>query len=262
MTDATAAAGGAPLSGAKVLAILLTFFGVIFAVNGVMMFDAISTFSGQTNDHPYEVGLKYNTQIAAAAAQNGRRWNVETTLSDGVRVTFRDADGQLLAGLTVSGVYAAPAAVKRDRAFAMTEVSPGVYSGPAAPAGMWDLRLVAQRDDAIVFQSESRLTLDVPALAAVNNEHWRVGVTVAGHDAFATFRDSDGQPVAGLAVSGQFAAPKADHARDRAFAAAETRPGVYAIDPAAVAAGDWDLELVAKRGDETPFQSRNGVIVR
>ena len=34
------------------------------------------------------------------------------------------------------------------------------------------------------------------------------------------------------------------------------------IAPAALAAGAWDLELDAKRGDEALFQSRNGVDVR
>ena len=65
----TLAAPRAPLTGGKVLAILLGFFVVVFAANGVMIFDAISTFRGQTADHPYEVGLKFNLELAAVAAQ-------------------------------------------------------------------------------------------------------------------------------------------------------------------------------------------------
>ena len=262
MADTTVATPGKPLTGGKVLAMLLTFFAVVFGVNGLMMFDAISTFRGQTNAHPYEAGLKFNAELAAAAAQNGRGWKVEMTMSDGVRATFRDAEGRPLEGLAVAGVFAAPADVKRDRVFAMTEIGPGVYAGPAAPAGMWDYRLTAKRGDETLFQTASRLTLDVPALASENAEHWRVGLTLAGRDAFVTFRDTDGSPVTDLAVSGEFAAPKEDRARNRAFTASQTRPGEYAIAPEALAAGDWDLEIVAKRGDDTPFRSRNGVVVR
>jgi nitrogen fixation protein FixH len=258
----TVATAGAPLTGGKVLAILIAFFVIVFGVNGLMMFDAISTFRGQTNAHPYESGLKFNTELAAAAAQNARGWNVEMTMSDGVRATFHDAQGRPLEGLAVAGVFAAPADSKRDRVFAMAETSPGVYAGPAAPVGVWEFQLTAKRDNETLFQTASRLTLDVPALAGVNDEHWRVGLTLAGRDAYVTFRDSDGSPVAGLAVSGVFAAPKGDRSRNRAFTAAEAAPGQYAIDSAAVAAGPWELEIVARRGGETPFQSRNEVVVR
>jgi nitrogen fixation protein FixH len=262
MADATVAAEGKPLTGAKVLAMLLAFFAVVFGVNGLMMFDAISTFRGQISDHPYEAGIKFNSELAAAAAQNARGWKVEMTMTDGVRATFRDAEGRPVAGLAVSGVFAAPADVKRDRVFAMAETSPGVYAGPAAPTGVWEYRLTAKRGAETLFQTASRLTLDVPVLAERNDAHWRAGLTLAGRDAYVTFRDTDGRPVAGLAVSGVFAAPKNDGGRDRAFTAAETRQGDYAIDPAALATGRWDLEIVARRGAETPFRSRNEVVVR
>jgi len=262
MTDATRVVEGKPLTGAKVLAILVGFFVVVFGVNFLMAYDAMSTFRGEAARNAYETGLKYNSEIAAAAAQNERHWKVDVTMADGFAATFRDADGHAVEGLAVTGAFAAPADAKRDRAFALVETSPGVYAGAAAPAGVWDLQISAKQDNQTMFQSASRLTLDVPALAARNDEHWRVGLTLAGGDAHLAFRDTDGRPVEGLAVSGVFAALKGDRARDRAFTATEVRPGDYAIAPAAVAAGAWDLELDAKRGDATLFQSRNGVDVR
>ena len=262
MTDSTRAAEDKPLTGGKVLAILLGFFAVVFGANFVMAFDAMSTFRGEATAHAYEVGLKYNSDIAAAAAQNERGWKVDVAMTDGFLATFRDADGHAVEGLAVSGVFAAPADSKRDRRFALAETNPGVYAGAAAPSGVWDLQISAKRDNQTMFHSASRLILDVPALAARNDEHWRVGLTLAGGDAHVTFRDTDGRPVEGLAVSGNFAAPMGDRARDRAFTASEVRPGDYAIAPAALAAGAWDLELDAKRGDEALFQSRNGVDVR
>src|SRR3569833_4147 len=134
---------------------LLTFFAVVFGVNGVMMFVAISTFRGQISDHPYEAGLKFNAELAAAAAQNDRGWKVEMSMTDGVRASFRDAQGRPLEGLAVAGVFAAPADVKRDRVFALTETSPGVYAGPTAPAGVWECQLTAKRGGETLFQSAS-----------------------------------------------------------------------------------------------------------
>ncbi len=156
----TASNEGAPLTGAKVLAILVGSFAIIFAVNGLMAYDAISTFRGEVNDHPYEAGLRYDSQIAAAEAQSERHWKVDVTLAGAVRASFRDAEGRPLTGLSVTGAFDAPADMRRDRAFALTEGEPGVYVGAAPPAGgVWDLRLKAAKGTQTLFQSLNRVTL-------------------------------------------------------------------------------------------------------
>ncbi len=160
MTNATTASTGGSLTGPKVLLILFAFFGVDFGVNGLMAYDAVSTFRGEVVDHPYEAGLAYNNQIAAADAQSERHWKVDVTLAGGVRATFRDSQGRPVEGLTVGGVFSAPADMNRDRAFAMRDAGGGVYVGAvSAPAGVWDLKLKATRDGATLFQSKNRVTL-------------------------------------------------------------------------------------------------------
>jgi len=160
MANATMAPAGGSLSGGKVLLILIAFFGLDFGVNGLMAYDAVSTFRGEVVDHPYEAGLAYNNQIAAADAQSERHWKVEVTLAGGVRATFRDAQGRPVEGLTVTGVFAAPADMNRDRPFALREAGGGAYvGGVSAPAGVWDLKLKAKRDGATLFQSKNRVTL-------------------------------------------------------------------------------------------------------
>lgn len=253
---------GKPLTGRKVLAIFLAAFGVVFVVNGYMAYHAISTFRGETADHPYEVGIKFNGELEKADAQAARGWKVDVALDGGAQATFRDADGRLLTGLTVAGVFAAPADTQRDRRFALVEISPGVYAGPAAPSGVWDLELSAKRGEATLFQSNSRLILDMPALASRNADHWRVGLTVMGSQAKARVRDAEGRPVEGLSVAGLFAAPKEDRTRNRAFTTKEVAPGDYLVEAAAVQNGIWDWEIEARRGEETLFQSRNQVEFR
>jgi nitrogen fixation protein FixH len=150
----------APLTGGKVLLILLGFFGSVFAVNFLMAYDAVSTFRGEVIDNPYEAGLHYDSQIAAADAQSKRHWQVDVTLAGAVRATFRDVQGQPLAGLDVSGTFAAPSDKSRDRRFTMRETAPGVYVGAPPPAsGVWDLELTAARGGATMFQSQNRVKL-------------------------------------------------------------------------------------------------------
>lgn len=161
MSNATTVSTRSPLTGGKVLFILLGFFGVTFAVDGLMTYDALSTFRGEVADNPYEAGLAYNDQIAAADAQSERHWKVDVTLAGGgVRAMFHDAQGHAIDGLVVSGVFAAPADMMRDRPFAMRETGGGAYvGGQSPPSGVWDLKLKATRDGETLFQSKNRVTL-------------------------------------------------------------------------------------------------------
>ena len=151
----------APLTGAKVLLILFTFFGVIGSVNALMVYDAISTFRGEVVENPFEAGLAYDSDIAAALAQSQRRWRVDVSLAGGsLSVTFHDARGQPVSGLIVTGAFAAPADTSRDRKFALEEAGDGAYIGAAPPAsGVWDLTVIAKSDGRTLFKSKNRVDL-------------------------------------------------------------------------------------------------------
>ena len=58
-----------PVTGRHVLMMMLGFFGVIFAVNGVFAFLAIDTFTGLETEQAYLKGLDYNRTLTAAAEQ-------------------------------------------------------------------------------------------------------------------------------------------------------------------------------------------------
>jgi len=152
---------GAPLTGPRVLLILCGFFGVIGAVNALMVYDAISTFRGEVVEHPFEKGLAYDSDIADAQAQVERGWKVDVSLSVGaLGVTFHDAQGQPLQGLDVTGAFAAPADMSRDQKFELSETGYGVYAGATPPqTGVWDLTLLAKRDGKTLFQSKNRVNL-------------------------------------------------------------------------------------------------------
>jgi nitrogen fixation protein FixH len=157
---------GATLTGGKVLLICFGFFGVIFGVDALMAFDAISTFRGEVTAHPYERGLAYNSDIAAAKAQEARDWRVDVSFTqDGpartTRVAISDAAGHPVEGLAVGGVFASPGDVRLDKSFALQETTPGTYVGQAKPSkGVWNFEIAAAREGKTLFRSKNRVSLD------------------------------------------------------------------------------------------------------
>lgn len=137
-----------PLTGRHVLIGILAFFGVIFAVNGVMTYVALDSFSGVAVDDSYRKGLRYNEQIKAADAQAALGWQTELAYraDDGVlRLTLVDRDGMPLRALSVEGILGRPASAQEDRGIAFVQSSPGIYEAQVGllPAGQWLAKLYA-----------------------------------------------------------------------------------------------------------------------
>ena len=103
------------LTGRAVLQWLVAFFGIVFAVNGVLVRAAISTFGGVETTSSYKAGLQFGHEVAVAERQDSLHWQVSGKLTrDGagqavLDVTARDAQGALLAGLTADARLAHPA---------------------------------------------------------------------------------------------------------------------------------------------------------
>lgn len=157
-------AGGRPLNGWMVLAIFVGLFFIVLGANGAMTYFALKTFSGEVIAHPYERGLAYNREIAAARAQESRDWKVDVRLAPAsadktqIIVTLRDAAGAALNGLDLEAVLIAPANLKQDIRVRLEEQGDGSYAGDAAfIAGRRDLVLSAKRAGQEVFRSQNRL---------------------------------------------------------------------------------------------------------
>ncbi len=158
---------GKPLTGWKVLAILLGFFGVIFSVNAYMAYSAISTFSGEVEPHPYEHGVAYNSDIAHAREQAARGWKVDVSLERAgpgetrILVTAHDAKGAEVSAIALAATLASPVDKKQDRSVKLQETAPGRYEARvAAPPGVRDLVLTAEQGGREIFRSQSRLKID------------------------------------------------------------------------------------------------------
>lgn len=157
-----------PLTGGKVLAMLIAFFGIIIGVNTLMMRLAIGTLPGTEVDSPYVAGLSYGQEIAAARLQAARHWQVSAHVArmsgggSSVRVEARDAEDRPLTGLTFSARLERPTDKRADITVALTESGRGIYEGAAAavPAGQWDLVTAGESHGQRVFVSKNRVILN------------------------------------------------------------------------------------------------------
>ena len=154
------------LTGRAVLIWLVAFFAVVFAVNGVLVHAAISTFGGLETQSSYKAGLQFEHEIAVAERQDALHWKVEGKLTREAKgeaaldVTVRDAGGAPIGDLTADARLAHPADERLDRTIAIRPVGAGIFHGQAtAQAGQWDLIVDFYRNDKRLFRSRSRVTL-------------------------------------------------------------------------------------------------------
>ena len=154
------------VTGRMVFVCLVAFFGIITAVNAVMIRAAVSTFGGVETESAYQAGLAFAQETAQVAAQDARHWHVEAHTSraaDGailVEVSAKDADDRPLAGLQATARLVHPTDRRADRVVAIGERGTGQFQGTAmALAGQWDLVIELSQDGTAVFRSKNRIYL-------------------------------------------------------------------------------------------------------
>jgi len=152
------------LTGKHVLLSFVTFFLVIAAVNGYMMFAAISTMPGlDAGRNGYDVSQRYNGEIQAAEAQAARDWRVDAQLAVNASgplavVVFTDKAGAAITGLTVDVQILHPTSRQLDRSASLQAMAPGTYSAQVGDLGRgaWDVVITASRDGTRLYQSRNR----------------------------------------------------------------------------------------------------------
>lgn len=157
-----------PLTGTKVLVMLVAFFGVVIGVNATMMKLAIATLPGTDVDSPYAAGLTYDKEISAAHDQAARKWQVNAHVerrADGaavLQVEARDANGRPMTGLKFGGRLERPTDKRADLAVEFTETGIGIYRGEATAVapGQWDLVIEGDARGERVFMSRNRVILN------------------------------------------------------------------------------------------------------
>lgn len=142
----------AKLKGWHVLLIMLGFFGVMFTVNGIFLYSAITSFPGEDVEKSYLQGLHYNDTLEARREQAELGWTLRAGLVDGperlLRVEASDAYDAPLSALEISARLRRQATTADD--FHLTlqaSALRGTYE-IALPAdlakGLWDVEIQAR----------------------------------------------------------------------------------------------------------------------
>jgi len=161
-TDADFERSEKRLRGWHVLLIMLGFFGVIFAVNGVFLYHAITSFPGEDVKKSYVQGINYNQTLAARAAQAELGWSAEAGVQDdSIVFRLRDADARPLSNYLVIGELRRLAMQDADQVLAFRVAPSGEYFAPsgALESGQWRLRIsvLDGDDEAVLFKVDKTL---------------------------------------------------------------------------------------------------------
>ncbi len=141
-------------------------FLVVLAVNGTMIWIALSTFGGLATTDYYDRGRTYNETLAAAEDMERLGWQTDVAsvaLGGGhyaIEVSLTQRDGAPVNGATLLATFVRPANEAEDLDISLTSHGNGVWSQEIAPPadGLWELRLLAERDGQISASSH-RLVL-------------------------------------------------------------------------------------------------------
>ncbi|MCU0985693.1 MAG: FixH family protein [Acetobacteraceae bacterium] len=135
-----------------------TFVGgmvLVIVVNAVMVWFALSTFTGTTVDRAYERGRLYNEVIAEAERQARLGWrfsvlweaDASAPLSGRVVLQAADKGSAPLDRLSIDASVLRPLEAPEPLSLGFTQVAPGRYVAPLVlpKPGQWEVRLEARR---------------------------------------------------------------------------------------------------------------------
>lgn len=147
------------LTGRHVLLMLLAFFGVMFVVNIIFAYLAVTSFTGEDVPKSYQQGVEYNKTIQARQAQQTLNWAVyansykaddqDTTIV----VKILDETSQPVPDLSVTGIMRHPTDKAFDRNVELQSYEDGLYRANIdLTDGTWTLVATAKVKDRAVYK--------------------------------------------------------------------------------------------------------------
>ena len=118
-------------------------FLLVTGVNGVMVYSAISTFTGVSTPRAYDRGRTYNDVLHEAARQDALGWHPRLRLEGGtLRLEVKDGAGNPVPG-DITGWLVRPLTGERHE-MALNATGPGLWRGEIGPIqpGQWDTQFV------------------------------------------------------------------------------------------------------------------------
>lgn len=140
------------ITGKHVLFAIIAFFGLVFAVNGYFVYEALHTYTGVVSNQPYRKGLAYNERLTQDDRQHELGWTSQLAIGAGHVMTLRLADrnARALTGLSITARIGRPSTNRFDAVIAFVEAAPGTYEvrsqGLADGAWIADVEVRANAD--------------------------------------------------------------------------------------------------------------------
>lgn len=159
------AAAARELKGWHVLMIMLGFFGVIFAVNGVFLYHALTTHPGEIVEKSYLQGLNYNDRLGTRALQAERGWTAAMGVEAGTLVVMvADGEGRALSRLALAAKLVPTASNDAVIDMVLTPSGSGAYAADLSgvPTGTYQVDLRGYEGDAGTPVLEARKRLYIP----------------------------------------------------------------------------------------------------
>lgn len=128
------------------------FFAFVFAINGVMIWLALTTWTGLETEGAYQKGLAYNRQLAAAEMQAALGWQADAAFERSgpqagtLELRLGDQDGRIVAEADVVARFVRPTHEGHDFEARLAPAPDGVYRALVdfPLPGQWDVELEAR----------------------------------------------------------------------------------------------------------------------
>jgi nitrogen fixation protein FixH len=135
-------------TGRQMIAVMVSFFGLVIAVNFTMASLARDTFGGTVVDNSYVASQKYNGWLQAARDQKALPWQAEQALA---------ADRHVLLQVTGDGSFVANGTAQHPLGRA-SDIPLSFIAGPDGtlrsttplPPGRWQVRTSVQRGSEVL----------------------------------------------------------------------------------------------------------------
>ncbi|EKS29590.1 FixH family protein [Afipia felis] len=149
------------MTGWRFLAIMVSFFSVVIAVNLTMAFLARSSWTGFVVENTYVASQQFNQKAAEGRAQAALGWSAKLSIADG-KVSYRlvDSAGKVVASKHATVNFRRPAYASEDEKVDLIPQADGSLSAPVdVRDGMWIVEIDAQAGLAHPYRDVRRITL-------------------------------------------------------------------------------------------------------
>jgi nitrogen fixation protein FixH len=122
--------------------------GLVVAVNGAMIWQALATFPGKAGRDGFALSNRYNMVLQRQDDQAAIGWVVRASVDAKGRpaMTLADADGAPMVGATIDAVAERPVGEARSTPLRFIDHGAGQYVSDVAlgAPGQWDVSITAQ----------------------------------------------------------------------------------------------------------------------